>query len=246
MFAAAAALVFLVVARLSARTVLLAALVGVIAATLLPRLGERFFSVRDTIAIGTEVFPQLGKVELARNLPHVFATDPWTPWFGVGPGTFNSRAFRSIAILPSWTEDGTTDVAAAIVDPFYRSDVADRYIIPYFDRAIFLLSGANTDAPFTSYVSVPVEVGLFGAAAVLGLYAVTLVGLARSVRRAPDPHEQVLAAWALTALLTLLGISLVDNFLEVTRYTLLTWTSVGIWKLYSSARAQDENAALQA
>jgi hypothetical protein len=238
MFTLAAAFVLLIVARLSTRSVILAGLVATVLAVLLPRLGDRFFSVRDTVVLGRALFPELGKVELARNIPRVLATDGWTPWFGLGPGTFNSRAFRSIAIVPSNAEDRFTDVAAAVVAPFYRSDVADRYIIPYFDRANFLLSGANTDAPFTSYVSLPLEVGFFGAVAIFGWYGLTLVGLVRSVRRSADPHEQFLAAWALTAVLMLLGISLVDNFLEATRYTILVWTVVSMWKLYTKGQTR--------
>jgi hypothetical protein len=189
------------------------------------------FDIGATVRGGLTEFDQLGKVQLIKSLPAVWASRPWAFLFGVGPGTFNSRAYRSIAIVP-YQGPGVTDVAAAVVEPFYRSELSGRYIIPYFERGVFRLSGSNTDAPFTSYVSIPVEVGFLGAIAVFALYFVVSRGLVRSMRSSRDSQERILAAWALVGMLTLLGIALVDNFLEVTRMTLLVWLVVGLWGIY--------------
>jgi hypothetical protein len=41
----------------------------------------------------------------------------------------------------------------------------------------------------------------------------------------------MMAAWALMSLLLLLGISVIDNFLEVGRYTMQVWLIVALWQL---------------
>lgn len=199
------------------------------------------FNVPEILSQFITYSNQLGKVKLLQSVPQVWASRPWAFWLGVGPGTFNSRAFRSIAIIPYGTT-GATDVAGALVAPFYTSELSNRFIIPYFTRGVFFLSGANTDGPFTSYVSVPVEVGLFGALALFGIYGMVTLALIRSLRRSTDSQERLLAAWALMNMLMLLGIATVDNYLEVTRYTLLVWLSVGIWHIYSRRGAESNRS----
>ena len=196
-----------------------------------PRSFQRF-NVWETVQVATANFSKLGKVELAGNVLEIWEARPASLFFGVGPGTFNSRAFRSIAIVPYLEGTGTSDVAAAVVEPFYSSDLANRYIISWFVRGTQYVSGANTDAPFTSYVSVPVEVGLLGAIPFFGIYALSWISMAGSVRRSRDARERVLASWALTNLLMLAGIAAVDNYLEVTRYTILVWLSIALWQIH--------------
>jgi hypothetical protein len=192
-----------------------------------------FFGVSN-IEAAIDSFDSLGKVNLIRQMPEVFSENWWTPFIGVGPGTFNSRGFQSIAILPYQT-DGASNVAAAIIEPFYTSAVASKYVLPTFRAGGYWLGGSHTfDAPFTSYISVPVESGLLGALLVFGIYANAAWRLVRIVRRSSDPKEQTLASWALMAVLMLLGISLTDNCLEVTRYTMIVWLLIATSKIYST------------
>ena len=228
-FPVAAGLTLLVAARISRRLIPVVALAVLVPALALSAISFERFSVRDMLASLADNFDNLGKVELVRNVGHLWQSRPSAIVTGVGPGTFNSRAFRNIAIIPIGR--GRTDVAAALVTPFYSSEVSTRYILPYFARGQYQLSGSNTDAPFTSYVSVPVEAGVFGAAALFGMYAYVLLSLARTLRRSVDARQKTLAAWAMMSLLMLLGISGVDNFLETGRYTMLVWLIVAVWYL---------------
>ena len=213
--------------RLSRRLFTIGALFVVVPAAVLLAAPFRSFDMFAVSSAALRSFDELGKVELVRNLPSVFSSRPWALVVGVGPGTFNSRAFRSIAITPRFG-GGATDVAGAIATPFYRSELSTQFIIPYFERGVFHISGSNTDGPFTSYVSIPVEVGVAGALALFGIYGIAIVSLVRSLHRTRDPEERILLAWALASIIMLLGISVVDNYLETTRYTLLVWLSVAL------------------
>lgn len=231
--AIAAVGVFWFAGKLSKHLLRITVLVVLFIAVTMPPLMQsgRFFSVLDKLDELVTTFNELGKVELLRNVPQIWQIRPWSFWIGVGPGTFNSRAFRNIAIVPYQGGVGFTDVAAAIVEPFYTSELSSQFIIPYFERGIFRLSGGNTDAPFTSYVSVPVEAGVPGALAFFGIYASAAFALVKAVRKGIVPERRTLAAWALMNLLMLLGIAAVDNYLETTRYTLLVWLSLAIWRI---------------
>jgi hypothetical protein len=49
-------------------------------------------------------------------------------------------------------------------------------------------------------------------------------------------RERTLTAWMLLNILLIFGLSLADNFMETTRYTLLTWLSVAVWRIYTQDR----------
>jgi len=236
----AGALVFVRYGKLSVRLLLAVSLSSIVPLLVLSLFTFQHFRIFSVLTTSFEQFDQLGKVELVENVASFWQEHPEAALTGVGPGSFNSRAFRSIAIIPYHSAEGT-DVAATVVDPFYRSVLSDRYIIPYFVRGRFYLSGANTDGPFTSYVSVPVEIGLIGAFGLFGIYALVTWSLIESLRKTKIMRVRVLASWALANILMLLGIAAVDNYLEVTRYTIPVWLSVAIWKI-SQQRLEGESS----
>jgi hypothetical protein len=212
---------------------------GIVVASLIMIAGWQFVPAArfDMVAKAQEAiddFDELGKVELFRNVPSVWSYQPSSVVFGVGPGAFNSRAFRSIAKIPyPGYASGipVEDVSAAIMEPFYTTDVAERFIIPYFTRGVIRLSGVKTDAPFSNLVSIPVELGLPGAVVMFAIYGLVLRNLDRSLRKSADPRQKTMAAWGMACLLMLLGLAVVDNGLEVTRYTLLAWIPVVLWAI---------------
>lgn len=253
-FTLAVPLVLWICGVLSRRTIGIAAVLVTLAAVLLPLTNRiaSFYDLQSVLAFGVENFDDLGKVELIRNVPEVWKLRPAAPVIGLGPGTFNSRAFRNIAVVPyglryGSNEAGAQDVAAAVVEPFYYSEMSSRFIIPYFERPQFGMLGHNIDGPFTSYVSIPMEIGMPGALMFFAIYVGIIRALVKSVRsRTTTPDERVFAAWALLNLLLLLGISTVDNYLELTRATLLVWFSVAIWKVKAhSATAVTTSSALR-
>jgi len=219
----------------SKRLLRLIAVLAVLVALVIPLLmsSGRFFSVTDKAGQFITNFNDLGKVELLRNVPSIWQLRPYSFLVGVGPGTFNSKAFRSIAIIPYQGGVGASDVAAAIIKPFYTSELSSRFIVSYFERGSFMLSGGNTDAPFTSYVSVPIEIGVPGGVAFFCIYGLTAFALVRSIRRTSEVQVRILGTWALISLIILLCIAAIDNYLETTRYTLLVWLSIAVWKIYT-------------
>lgn len=246
-FAASAAVVFGLVTELRSRLfsgrvprrIVVLAVAGVLLPIIaLSTISFARFDVLATLGQIPAYFDQLGKVQLLRSVPQIWELRPGSLLVGVGPGTYNSRAFRSIAIVP-YSDAGAADVAAALVTPFYRSELSARFIIPYFERGIFFLSGANTDGPFTSYVSVPIEIGVPGALALFAIYGLVVRDLIRSVRTAGDVEERILATWALMSVLMILGLAAIDNYLETTRYTMLVWLAVAVWRLHGRGMAAD-------
>jgi hypothetical protein len=219
-----------VLGRLTRRVIIPLILILTLPSIVLSQFHFTYIDARKTFSEAFEKFSTLGKVQLLRNVGEIYKDRPSALLWGVGPAVFNSRAFRSIAIIP-YNGGKSADVAASIVTPFYRSAPSAKYIVPYFQRGIFLLSGSNTDGPFTSYVSIPIEAGIPGALLLFGCYAVIARSLIHDARRHPDKRVQTLALWSLGCLLMLLGISVADNFLEVTRYTILVWLSVSVWFL---------------
>jgi hypothetical protein len=232
-FGISAVLGFVVFGKLSVRLVAMLVLAGIVTVGTLSLADFTYFSVADTLTFAVDNIDDLGKVELAKSLPELFGSRPWwSVLVGVGPGTFSSRAFRNIAVIP--VEDGTTDVAASIMEPFYRSEVSAQFVLPYFRPGNYWHGGSHTlDAPFTSYISVVVESGILGALIIFGIYASTMKRLIYISRHDTDPFGRILATWSLVCILMLLGISVADNCLEVTRYTMLVWLSVGASTVYS-------------
>jgi hypothetical protein len=229
-FAIAMVLVHIVVSGIDRRIVVLVLLGTAVPLITLKLFKFQRFDVRAELVQMVRDFPELGKVQLVEHVGQILEERPSAAFWGVGPAVFNSRAFRNIAIIPYGALPGS-DVAAAVVTPFYRSDLSARFIVPYFVIGRTHLSGANTDGPFTSYVSVPVELGLLGAIPLFAIYGYVLYLLARDARRASDPMRRSVAIWALSALLMLLGIAAIDNYLEVTRYTILVWLCIALWYL---------------
>jgi hypothetical protein len=236
-FAMALLLVHVGASRINRRVVVLLFIGVTLPLIVLSQYRFERFPVGDMLVQIWTGFDRLGKVQLARDAGSVFAQRPTAVVWGVGPGSFNSRAFRSIAIVPYEGAGAGTDVAAAIIAPFYTSPLSGRYIVPYFRRGRFLLSGSNTDGPFTSYVSIPVEVGLLGAVPLFAIYAGVGWLLWRDVRVARDMDLRLMAMWALSCLLMLLGIAVVDNYLETTRYTVLVWLIISLWYLTGRTHA---------
>lgn len=229
-FAVAMVIVHIVVSGIDRRVIGLVVLAVAVPLVTLKAFQFQRFNVGRELTEMVLYFPELGKVQLVEHAWQILEERPAAAIWGVGPAVFNSRAFRNIAIIPYGSVPGM-DVAAAVVTPFYRSELSARFIVPYFVIGRTHISGANTDGPFTSYVSVPVELGLLGAIPLFAIYGYVLFLLVRDARRASDPWRRSVAIWALGALLMLLGIATIDNYLEVTRYTMLVWLCVALWYL---------------
>src|SRR5262249_28577941 len=106
-----------------------------------------------------------------------------------------------------------------------------------FSKPAWQLGSGTADGPFTSYVSLAAETGLLGFAAMIGLYAVSWWRLVSLARTTGDRVERSTALAAAGALLTLMAVSLLDNYLEQTRLGCLTWFLVGLaWSRHRALR----------
>jgi hypothetical protein len=164
---------------------------------------------------------RLGKVQIFLDLPEVWDSQPWGALVGVGPGSFTSRGFRTFADLPF--RGAATDVTYTAIPPTYMSPLAARYVVPLMTDYGWQLGSGTIQWPFSSYISLLAETGLLGFGAMIAIYGLTWLRLIRLARRAPTRPARALALAAAIVLLNLLAVSILDNYLELTRVTSLAW-----------------------
>lgn len=177
---------------------------------------------------------QFGKIQITLTLPQIWAEEPLSFFFGTGPGTFTSRAFRTFAALPTdpsipwnWHSD-YGDVTAGIVERSYLPEVTQRYMVPIWSKPNWQLGSGTTDSPWTSYISLLAETGVFGFVAILTIYLATWWRMVRYAREASSVEARSLALAASLSLLILLFVSTLDNYLEHTRLASIVWFQVGL------------------
>ncbi len=176
----------------------------------------------------------------------LYGDDPLYIVAGTGPGTFSSRAWETFANV----QETRTAVAAPWAlrlnggQP-YQTDVADKYTVPRLQQAAVIQGSRALTKPFASYTSLMAEVGLPGLVVYLLIY---LLALGRSItlllrwmrRAAPgDPLPALLLASTI-AFFILLQLAALDNWLEVTRITFLSWALLAIVTRESDARERAE------
>lgn len=153
---------------------------------------------------------------------------------GTGPGTFSSRAWETFANL----KEARTAVAAPWAKVLnggqaYDSDVADKYTVPRILEAPVVQGSHALGWPLASYTSLLAEVGLPGFIVYIGIYLLALGRsislLLRAMRRAVpgDPLPALLLASTI-AFFVLLQLAALDNWLEVTRITFLSWALLAV------------------
>lgn len=161
---------------------------------------------------------------------------------GTGPGTYSSRAWYTFA----WSGPNRDAVGDYIVvftgGRRYTTDVADKYVVPQLDAEVVGGSRAVT-SPLSSYLSLLAEVGVLGFAAIVAAYAWVLLSSLRmtlvSVRTAKpgDPLPALLCATTV-AFFLLLQMAVLENWLEVTRITFLSWILFAVVTKEFGARAR--------
>lgn len=165
---------------------------------------------------------------------------------GTGPGTFSSRAWETFA--------NTAETRTAVAAPWalrlnggvpYQTDVADKYTVPRLQNAAIFQGSRALTKPFASYTSLMAEIGLPGFFLYLGIYLLALVRsismLLRWMRRAtPGDSLPALLLASTIAFFVLLQLAALDNWLEVTRITFLSWALLAIATRESDARERAE------
>jgi transcriptional regulator with XRE-family HTH domain len=176
-------------------------------------------------------------VDLFSNTPRFMLT-------GTGPATFSSRAWRTFSDL----QVRRTTVAAPYVAKLnggpYRTDVSDRYVVPRLESAAVIQGSHAPTSPFSSYLALAAEVGLPGLVLLIGMYAAGLIKAGRLTlialrdRLPGDPVPALLLACTV-AFSILLQLAALENWLEVTRITFLSWALLAIGAKELEARRKE-------
>ncbi len=174
----------------------------------------------------------------ARALAHVgdlYSDEPRYIATGTGPGTYASRAWQTFGLSASTSETNVAGPYALLLTggDAYRTDVSDKYISPSLRHGKAIQGSYALTSPWSDYTSLLAEVGIFGFAAVVVMYALALGHAGRLTmalrrgRRRQDPLP-ALALAAAVGFFVLLQMAALQSWLEVTRVTFPTWILLAV------------------
>lgn len=184
------------------------------------------------------------RVQTMDTIGRLFADEPRYAITGTGPGTYSSRAWSTFAR----TTLSETDVVGEYIVNFtggrrYSTDVADKYVLPQLASLEVVDGSYSVTSPLSSYLSLLAETGLLGFALIVAAYVWAFVSSLRmtliSVRTAQpgDPLPALLCATTV-AFFVLLQMAILENWLEVTRITFLSWILFALVTKEFHARAR--------
>jgi DNA-binding XRE family transcriptional regulator len=160
---------------------------------------------------------------------------PYVAGLGTGPGTFSSRAWQTFSQAGSTSHSNVQGgYAQRLTGGIYTTDVSDQYVVSQVNEGGIIEGSAALSKPYSSYLGLMAEVGIFGLVIILAMYIVVLFRagiLARTeiatAARAGD-SVPALALATTVGFLTLLQMGLLENWLEVTRITFIVWLMLAV------------------
>jgi transcriptional regulator with XRE-family HTH domain len=224
-------------------TVAVAALVFALAyvASAFPEL--RFARTLSTYR-SNPVFYASERLKVAGSLVDVYTEEPAAAAIGTGPGTYSSRGWQTFALANSPSRANVAGPYASLLSGgnAYGTDVSDRYVLPRYHGGAVVEGSGQLASPLFEYVSLLAEVGVLGFLMIAGVYVVATVRLlhqAGAVVRDSAlgdalPALFITSAVALTALLQM---GFLDNWLEVTRVTFVSWMLLAVAQKELDARS---------
>lgn len=164
-----------------------------------------------------------GKVQSVVNFGRLLYEQPQVLFVGTGPGTYASRGFQTFSSAGAKTFANKMYLQL-FGGGYYETDVAAKYVMPL----VYLTSfGSGTAAvPWYSYLAIPAELGVAGLLAVLARYGRALRLTWRLARGQDD--LAVTARWLFIAIILLLQMASLENWLETSRATVPVWTILGV------------------
>lgn len=179
----------------------------------------------DIIELGSrsDEVVESGKVQSILNFGRLLYEQPQILLVGTGPGTYASRGFQTFSVA------GAKTFASKMYQQLfgggdYTTDVALEYVLPVLRFTAF---GSSTAAvPWFSYLAIPAELGVLGLVAVLSIYG-RAVRLTWLLAKGTD-ELAILARWLCIALVLLLQMAALENWLEASRATVPVWTLMGV------------------
>jgi hypothetical protein len=181
---------------------------------------------------------QSGKVQSVLNYFQMVTDHPEALLVGTGPGTYASRGFRTFSVVGR--DDTVNGLYRSLFNTeYYMTDVAARYVMPVINNYAF--GAASTTVPWFSFLSIPAELGIPGLIIVLALYCGAVWMCWRRVH--DSDSLGLLAGWTFIALLLLVQMAWLENWLEVSRLTVPVWVMFGI-VLAAVRQAEAESPSL--
>ena len=186
------------------------------------------------------------RLEPGRDVVSLYGDNARFVVTGTGPGTYSSRAWRTFAeVGSSASAEGAAQPYASAVTggQAYRTDVAEKYVVPRLENAAVVLGSRAVTSPYSSYLALLAEVGVVGFALMLLIYLRALLLSGRmtleSMRSAPprDPLPAIALATTV-AFFLLIQMAFLENWWEVARVTIPSWILLGVCIREAETRAE--------
>lgn len=166
-----------------------------------------------------------GRLEAGSDIVDLYTDEPSSIMLGAGPGTFNSRAWRTYY---SPDESGNALRVPFLVS-FNNTDIGAKYTIPRLRSQEAVEGSFAITKPYASYYALLAEVGLLGFVLMVAIYGRALVDSTRmslkALRSAPDGDPLPGLMLASTAgFFVIIQMAILENWWEVTRLTFILWT----------------------
>jgi hypothetical protein len=187
------------------------------------------------------------RLKVAGQVERLYNDEPRFMVTGTGPGTFSSRGWQTFALSDRTSESNVAGSYALSLTGghAYHTDVSDRYVDPLLQNETTVAGSRAVSSPYSEYIGVAAEVGFLGFLILVMIYAGAFIAALRrtlAAFRSPLPSDP-LPALLLTstiAFFALLQMGLLDNWLEVTRLTFISWALLAISTKEFDARVPPE------
>jgi transcriptional regulator with XRE-family HTH domain len=176
-----------------------------------------------------------GRFRVVKNVFRLYSDIPSAIVIGTGPGTYSSRAWQTFANAESTSASNVAGgyATALVGGKAYSTDVSNKYVVPQARQGQIVQGSKAVSTPYSSYTSLLAEVGVAGFALICLVYFGALGRawrMARAALTAPvrgDPVPAIVLA-TVVAFLTLVQLALLENWLEVTRITFVSWAMLAV------------------
>jgi len=187
-------------------------------------LGTFLITQRENLGYATESIRQIYLTALGRDVSQVARkvvyyretlTElpleyPWVPFVGVGPGNYSSRS--------AWIVSGEYLVVQPSYIPVTPSKVATDYTIALWGKRLisdeYKGGGSITNQPFSTWLSILAEMGVFALFAFAMLHATLYQAFAYAEKNSREQFHKMLAVGMLMATIYLSILYFVDNIFE--------------------------------
>ncbi len=187
------------------------------------------------------------RLKVAGQVERLYNDEPRFMVTGTGPGTFSSRGWQTFALSDRSSESNVAGSYALKLTGghAYHTDVSDRYVDPLLKNETTVAGSRAVGSPYSDYIAVAAEVGFLGLLILVMIYVGGFIAaLRRTIAsvRSPLPSDPLPALLLTTtvAFFALLQMGLLDNWLEVTRLTFISWALLAISTKEFDARVPPE------